>query len=127
MARHWGPRGHGRDQPHLLGEDLLVANTDLEYVMRQLGRESHRRRISVGRGTSRSPKLAVRFGVYLPSPRSVRIRTPKVGLADPFPGAYKNYLESCSLVLSRIKPLSSDLKDGDSCGTCLSELWFRGR
>lgn len=123
MARHWGPRGHGRDQPHLLGGGLLVANTDLEYGMRQRGRESHRRRISVGRGTSQSPKLAVRFGVYLPSPKSVRIRTPKVGLADP----YKNSLESCSLVLSQIKPLSSDLKDGDSCGTCLSELWFRGR
>lgn len=73
-ARHRGPRGRGRDQSRLLGEDLLVANTDLGYVTRHIGRESHRREISAGGGTSPSPTLAVRVGEYLPFPKLVCTR-----------------------------------------------------
>lgn len=42
-ARHWGAWGRRvGTSPCLLGEDLLVAHTDLEYVTTQSCQESHR-------------------------------------------------------------------------------------
>lgn len=94
----WGAWGRTvGTSPCLLEEDLLVANTDLDYVTTVSCQESSRRG-SVGGSADQSPKLAFSVREYHPSPNPLCHETPKIGLANPFPGAYKNCLEACFAV-----------------------------
>lgn len=98
-AGRWGPWGRRvGTSPHLLGEDLLGANTDREYVATQsrqertgegflrVGARLEAQDLPLGSENSSSP------------PDRCVMKTPKVGLTGPFPGGYKGCVESCSAV-----------------------------
>lgn len=115
-----GPWDSKRGQPLLFGEDLLVANTDTDYITNLLWVKAWLKPSTGVWGQRMSspptppPPLVCREGLKLAS-------------LDPFQSGYKNCLRvllSYSLVVSWIEPQFPDQKNGDNYGTCLLGLWF---
>lgn len=93
-----GAAGWGPARPRLLGEDLLGANTDREYMATQSRQES------TGEGSLRvgarlkAPDLPLGSENSSSPPDRCVMKTPKVGLTGPFPGGYQDCVESCFAV-----------------------------